>query len=97
MYLTNVHWYRSTCAGVLVSNTTDAVGVRFDNAAGVAELVSISIFCCMVDILDKCTIIKVGTGVIISKTTDSVGVRIDTAAGTSQLESGLIPLQGQQS
>jgi hypothetical protein len=37
----------------------------------------------MVDILDKCTIIKVGTGVIISKTTDSVGVRIDTAAGTS--------------
>jgi hypothetical protein len=59
----------------------------------------------MADVLDKCTIIEFGTGVLVSNTTDSVGVRLDTAAGIAelviipriQLESGLIPLQGQQS
>jgi hypothetical protein len=46
----------------------------------------------------------IGTGVLVSNTTDAVGVRLDTAAGVAelvdipiQLESGLIPLQGQQS
>jgi hypothetical protein len=37
----------------------------------------------MADVLDKCTIVEVGTGVLVSKTTDavgSVGVRLDTKA-----------------
>jgi hypothetical protein len=43
--------------GVLVSNTTDSVGVRLDTAAGTAELVIIPILGCMAEVLDKCTII----------------------------------------
>jgi hypothetical protein len=48
--------------GVLVSNTTDAVGVRLDTAAGVAELVDIPILGCLAGVLDKCSIVEVGTG-----------------------------------
>jgi hypothetical protein len=54
--------------GELVSITTDSVGVRFDTAAGTAELVIIPILVCMADVLDKCTIVEVGTGVLVSKT-----------------------------
>jgi hypothetical protein len=72
--------------GVLVSNTTDSVGVRLDTAAGIAELVSISILGCMANVLDKCTILEFGTRVLVSNTTDSVGVRLDTAAGSTCLQ-----------
>jgi hypothetical protein len=55
----------------------DSVGVRLDTAAGTLG--------CMAEVLDKCTIIEVGTGELVSNTTDSVGVRFDTAAGTAEL------------
>jgi hypothetical protein len=47
------------CTGVLVSNTSDAVGVSLDTAARSAELVNIPIFGCMVGVPDKCTIFEV--------------------------------------
>jgi hypothetical protein len=69
----------------------DSVGVRLDTAAGTAELVIIPILGCMADVLDKCTIVEVGTGILVwylslkhtdkqLVTTDSVGVRLDTKA-----------------
>jgi hypothetical protein len=71
--------------GILVSNTTVAVGVMLDTAARVAELVNIPIFNCVAGVLDKSTIVEVITGVLVANTTDAVGVRLDTAAGAAEL------------
>jgi hypothetical protein len=59
--------------------------VRLDTAAGAAELVNIAIFGCMAGVLDKYTIVEVGTGILVSNTTVAVGVMLDTAARVAEL------------